>query len=190
MSPVTHFLTGWVIANAVPLDRRGRAIVTLSAVAPDVDGLGIIPESLTRHSQHPLLWFSEYHHALHTLWFAAIVAITAFLIAKRSWVTAGLAFLSFHVHLLQDLIGSRGPDGYVWPIPYLFPISQRCVWTWEGQWKLDAWQNIVITVALLAGTIFLAIRRGYSPVEMISSRVDNAVIAALRGRFRSSRKPA
>ena len=61
MSPVTHFLTGWVLANAVDLNRRDRAIVTIAAVAPDVDGLGIVAEILTRHSQHPLLWFSDYH---------------------------------------------------------------------------------------------------------------------------------
>ena len=70
MSPVTHFLTGWVLANAVDLNRRDRAIVTIAAVVPDVDGLGIVAEILTRHSQHPLLWFSDYHHALHTLLFA------------------------------------------------------------------------------------------------------------------------
>jgi len=61
MSPVTHFLTGWVLANTAQLDRRDRLLVTLSAVVPDLDGLSIIPEILTRHSQHPLLWFSPYH---------------------------------------------------------------------------------------------------------------------------------
>lgn len=42
MSPVTHFLSGWVFANLVKLERRDRAIVSLACVAPDVDGLGII----------------------------------------------------------------------------------------------------------------------------------------------------
>jgi hypothetical protein len=57
MSPVTHFLTGWVVANSAPLNWRERAVVTFAAVIPDLDGLGIVPDLLTRHSQHPLLWF-------------------------------------------------------------------------------------------------------------------------------------
>jgi inner membrane protein len=55
MSPVTHFLTGWVLANSAALERRDRLLVTLSVVAPDIDGLGIVAEVLTRNSQHPLL---------------------------------------------------------------------------------------------------------------------------------------
>ncbi len=74
MSPVTHFLTGWVFANCAKLERRDRAIVTLACVAPDMDGLGIVPELLTRHSAHPLLWFTLYHHSLHNLAFAVAVA--------------------------------------------------------------------------------------------------------------------
>src|SRR5260370_2383827 len=83
MSPGTHFLTGWVLANAADLNRRDRAVVTLAAVVPDVDGLGIVAEILTRHSQHPMLWFSDYHHALHTLLFALFVSLCAFLISTR-----------------------------------------------------------------------------------------------------------
>jgi inner membrane protein len=75
MSPITHFFTGWVFANCARLDRRDRAIVTLACVVPDVDGFGIVPELLTRHSVHPLLWFSLYHHALHTLSFGVVVAV-------------------------------------------------------------------------------------------------------------------
>lgn len=44
MSPVTHFLTGWVLANAADLNRRDRAVVTLAAVVPDADGLGVVAE--------------------------------------------------------------------------------------------------------------------------------------------------
>ena len=46
MSPVTHFFTGWVLANCAELNRKDRALVTWACVIPDVDGLGIIPEVL------------------------------------------------------------------------------------------------------------------------------------------------
>src|SRR3954468_7702977 len=121
MSPVTHFFTGWVLANCAGLQRKDRALVTLSCVVPDVDGLGIVPEILTANSSHPLLWFSLYHHSLHTLVFAVVVSALAAALAKRRWITALIAFLSFHLHLLEDVLGSRGPDGYQWPIPYLKP---------------------------------------------------------------------
>jgi len=123
MSPVTHCLTGWVLANAADLSSRDRAIVTFAAVIPDVDGLGVFAEIVTRNSQHPLLWFSEYDHALHTLLFAGCVSACAFVMSQRRWITTSLAFVAFHLHLLEDLAGYRGPDGFNWPIPYLFPFT-------------------------------------------------------------------
>ena len=179
MSPVTHFLTGWVVANTASLSRRERALITLAALAPDVDGLGVIPELLTRHSAHPLLWFSQYHHALHNLVFAVVVAGAVFALATRGWPTALLALLAFHLHLLEDLVGSRGPDGFDWPIPYLAPFAHRYSWTWDGQWALNAWPNLGLTLLLLAITIWLARTRGISPVNLFSTKSDRAVVAAL-----------
>jgi inner membrane protein len=183
MSPVTHFLTGWVFANCARLDRRERALVTLASVTPDIDGLGIIPELLTRNSAHPLLWFSMYHHSLHTLAFGLAVAAVAFALAKQKWKTGLLALVSFHVHLFEDVLGSRGPDGDPWPIPYLKPFSSTMELTWHGQWQLNAWPNVAITVALLMTTFWLAWWRGFSPLEMISQKGDVAFVAALRRRF-------
>jgi len=203
MSPVTHFLAGWMVASSARLHRRERALVTLAGVAPDIDGLGIIPEYLTRHSIHPLLWFSDYHHSLHTLWFALVVSVMCYGIAgprsrnragsallPRRWTTALLAFLSFHLHLLCDLIGARGPDGYPWPIPYLKPLSSALQLSWSGQWALNGWQNIAITVVLLAATLIIARNRGLSPIEIFSPRADRAFVAVLRRRFPLKSKSA
>src|SRR6202521_3929820 len=134
MSPVTHFLTGWILANSASLSRRERALVTLAGVVPDIDGLGIVAEYLTRNSRHPLEWFSAYHHSLHSLPFAVVVAAT-FALATQRWKTASLAFLSFHIHLLEDLLGSRGPDRYQWPIPYLMPRSAATFALATQRWK-------------------------------------------------------
>src|SRR6476646_9225198 len=87
MSPVTHFFVGWLLASVSPagspatLTRREKALVVAAAVAPDLDGLGIVPELLTRNTSHPLLWFSQYHHSLHTLAFALLYTLVAFLLA-------------------------------------------------------------------------------------------------------------
>src|SRR5215467_7920922 len=131
MSPVTHFFAGWLLASLSPtgrpttLTRREKALVVAAAVAPDLDGLGIVPELLTRNSSHPLLWFSQYHHSLHTLAFALVCTLAAYWIAgpganlpassivdpklsvprapTHPWLTALLVFVSFHLHLLCDL---------------------------------------------------------------------------------------
>ncbi len=188
MSPVTHFLSGWVLANCARLDRKDRALVTLACVVPDIDGLGIIPEILTRNSAHPLLWFSLYHHSLHTLAFGLTVAIVAFVLAKRKRLTGVLALLSFHLHLFEDVLGSRGPDGDQWPIPYLAPFSSAMQLTWSGQWRLNAWPNLFLTVVLLLVTFCLAWGRGFSPLEMISATADAAFVRALRRRFPQANK--
>jgi hypothetical protein len=136
---------------------------------------------LTQNSTHPLTWFSDYHHLFHNAAFAAIVAVAAFALATRRWKTACFALLAFHLHLLEDIAGSRGPAGDYWPVPYLLPFSHRS-WTWSGQWELNSWQNIAITVALLMTTLWLAWLRGYSPLEMVSEKVDAAFVGALRRR--------
>src|ERR1700730_10467437 len=106
MSPVTHFLTGWVLANSASLSRRERTLVTLAGVVPDIDGLEIGDAHLTGTSRHPLECFATYPHALHSLPFAVVVAAASFAFATQRWKTASMAFLSFHIHLLEDLVGS------------------------------------------------------------------------------------
>lgn len=185
MSPVTHFLFGWLAANASPAgQRKERAIITLAGVAPDVDGLGIIADVLTRNSAHPLNWFSEYHHLLgHNLGFSLLLVTLTLLAAKRKLQTAALVFFSFHLHILCDLAGSRGPDGYQWPIVYLWPFSEALQLSWSGQWELNAWQNFVITGAALLVVFILAVKRGFSPLEMVSESANRSFVDTLRRRF-------
>lgn len=185
MSPVTHFLIGWATANTTALDRRSRALVTVAGIIPDADGLGLIPEILTRNSDHPLPWFTEYHHILgHNIGFAIIVTVVAMLLAKtRRWKTALLVAISFHLHLLGDVVGARGPDGYQWPVPYLLPFTHRGQWAWRGEWALNAWPNFVITGLLLAWTIWYAWYAGRSPIEIVSPKADAEFVATLRHRF-------
>jgi inner membrane protein len=234
MSPVTHFFAGWLLASVSPngrpsaLTRREKALVVAAAVAPDIDGIGIVPELLTRNTSHPLLWFSQYHHSLHTLAFALVCTLAAYIVAgplarigplaasdpltttppttgsisdftfgpairgpqtpiRRSsshpGLTAFLVFISFHLHLLCDLIGARGPDGDQWPIPYLKPFSNSVQLTWHGQWALNAWQNFVITAFFLLATFWIAWRYAASPLELVSEPANQALTQTLRQRF-------
>ena len=66
MNVVEHFFIGWCVANtSATLTPRERLIVTTAAVIPDIDGLGALVEIPTRNSSHPLLWWTDYHHAAH-----------------------------------------------------------------------------------------------------------------------------
>ena len=190
MSPITHFLMGWAVANSAPsLSKRERALVTWASVVPDIDGLGIIADRVTRNSNHPLNWWGDYHHTLgHNFGFAIVVAAIAAIFAKQRVKTTLLVLLSFHLHLLADLVGARGPDGDQWPIPYLLPFSKHMQLAWSGQWALNAWPNMVITAGLIGVMLILARQRGFSPLEMVSSRADAVFVRALR--TRSPLKPA
>jgi hypothetical protein len=186
MNPISHLLTGWVVANTADLTTRDRVLVTLAGVVPDIDGLGLFAEILTEQTTSPLLWYSKYHHVLcHNIGFGLLLAVTTTLFSVRRWMTAFLVLMVFHLHLLGDLVGSRGPDDYQWPISYLSPFSNTWKLIWTGQWELNAWPNLLITTLLLAATIYIAWTKGRSPLEMVSKRAD-ATFVSILSRLRSS----
>lgn len=186
MNILTHALIGWGLATAAPsLTRAERGWVVAAAVASDVDGLGLVAELATRGSEHPLFWWSEYHHVLcHNVLFAGLISAGAWLFTRKA-VVALLVALAVHLHLLGDLIGSRGPDGYQWPIPYLWPLSDSPALTVPWQWQLNAWPNIALSIVLLGYTFWFAWRHGSSPLELVSRRANTAFVQALRRRFSS-----
>jgi inner membrane protein len=185
MNPVTHCLMGWTWANVGSLSRQQRTAVTLASVIPDVDGLGIFVDWATASSAHPTSLYATYHHVVGHNLLGAVVVTAACLAVKgpRRALAAASALVSFHLHLLADLAGSRGPDGSQWEIVYLWPFSRAWQWRVPWQWELNAWPNVAITAALLLVTLYLAWRRGFSPVSMFSESADAAVVTTLRARF-------
>ena len=80
MNPITHLLVSWVIADSADLDKRERAAVVISGIIPDIDSFGIVAEQLTKNSEKPLLWWSDYHHVFgHNIGFGLLVAVVAFI---------------------------------------------------------------------------------------------------------------
>ena len=102
-----------------------------------------------------------------------------------------LAFASFHLHLVMDIVGSRGSNPVdIWAIPYLAPVSDSLVLQWSGQWPLTGWQNTTITILLMLLMLVLAVRRGESVLALFSRRADHGFVAALRRRFASGARRA
>ena len=184
MSPVTHLLLSWSIANTCRISRRERALVTIAGIVPDFDGAGLILDIFSHGpGQQSSLW-DKYHHVLgHNIGFGILLCLLAFAFSTRRWVTSLLVFLSFHAHLLGDLLGFMGPDGYQWPIPYLLPFSDTWQWIWAGQWQLNAWPNFAVTFVTGVFMFCLAWKRGVSPLEIVSKRVNDAFDITLRNRF-------
>jgi hypothetical protein len=209
MSPLTHLLASWIIAVKTTDNLRDRRLVTLAGVAPDLDGLGIIIDIANgSFARNKLYYYPEYHHWLthglpgaivcaallaafarrrwRVLWLALFArrrwrVLWLELFARRRWRVFWLALLTFHFHLLCDLVGSRGPDAMdFWPIYYFGPISQHPMWIWRHQWRLDGWQNQVITIVLFLWALRLAVKHGDSFVGVFNRRCDAIFVGVLR----------
>jgi len=185
VSPITHFLGSWLIACATTNNSRDRKLVTVAGILPDLDGLGLVLDvarSLSTGQENTFHYYQQYHHYLSHGWPGALVA-TGFLVCfgRERWRVALLCLLTFHLHLVCDLLGSRGPTpGDLWPIAYAEPLFHHPVFFWKGQWRLDGWQNRIICVGLVLTELGLAARRGYSCVEVFSRRADQVFVAVLR----------
>ncbi len=183
------------MAVATTDNPRDRKLVTLAGVLPDADGLGAAADvvgSFISGKECTFYYYQTYHHLLLHGWPAA-VAVSALLtiFGKQKWRVLFLCLLTYHLHLLCDLIGSRGPDaGDLWPICYSEPLFRHPIWFWKHQWKLDGWQNQTIFIILFATAIRLAVKKGHSFVEVISSHLDSIFVGVLQNWCSKFRKPA
>ena len=183
MSPLTHLLASWVIAAKTTDNPRDCRLVTLAGILPDVDGLGLVVDLATKalgYKGTHLYW--RYHHVLlHGAFGAILIAGLLACFARQRWRVGLLALVVFHLHLLCDFIGSRGPSPEdLWPILYFAPFDKNLLWVWRGQWRLDGWQNRVICISLFLSALWLAPVWGHSFVGVFNRRVDGVFVAVLR----------
>ena len=182
MSPITHFLVGWVGLERLQASRRDKALVVLAGLAPDLDGLGIVVDFATRALGLPETDNYQSFHRIygHGLPAAVIIAAVAGALGvRRRWV-AFWAFISVHLHFLCDLLGSRGTTAEdIWGIYYFAPFTTAYELSWSGQWPLVGWQNIAISAALLGIVMIRATTLRYSPVCLLSKRADAEFVATL-----------
>jgi hypothetical protein len=162
---------------------RDCRLVTLAGILPDADGIGLLADGLNQAlGRQPTFYYQHYHHyLLHGAFGAVLVSGFLALFARNKWRVALLCLAVFHLHLLCDFIGSRGPRPEdLWPIYYFGPFRQDPTWVWKGQLPLDAWPNRLLAVCLLAAALWMPVRLGYSVAGVFSARLDRAVVAALR----------
>jgi len=181
--PEAHLLTSWVIAAKTTDNARDCRLVALAGILPDLDGLGIIADFATRAlGWKKTLYYEHYHHyLLHGALGGILIALLLAVFARQRWRVALLALAVFHLHVLLDFLGSRGPSPEdLWPIFYLGPFDKDPMWLWKGQWRLDAWPNRVVGVVFLFWALWLAVPRGYSFVGVFNRRLDEKFVQVLR----------
>lgn len=184
MSPITHFLAGWVGFESSLRNPRDRAIVCLAGLAPDLDGAGIVIDLFNKLAGLPESNFYQDWHRLygHGITAAIVIALIAAALAHDRLRVGIAAFFCVHLHFLCDLLGSRGstPDD-LWGLYYLGPWNVTQEMVWQGQWQLVGWQNTLISIMLMLILLERASRKGYSPVGCLSPRADKRFIEVLRG---------
>ena len=183
MAPLTHLLASWVVAVHATDNPRDTRLVALAGLAPDLDGLGIFADWTNQLLGRPETdYYHIYHHWYgHGLPAALLVSAVLAGFAKRHWRVFALAFAMFHLHLLCDLAGSRGPGVKdLWPIYYFGPLRYRPMWVWPHQWPLDSWPNNVITLVLFSWSLWFAMEKGRSIIGVFSSRFDHVFVSVLR----------
>jgi len=186
MSPITHFLASWVVAESCTEDRRERLWICLAGLAPDLDGLGLAVDFGNEMlGLPPSQWYAVYHHFLFHGIFGALVTVAVARVAGVQRLKAlMLVFFSFHIHLLCDLVGARGPASYdIWVIHYLGPFTRLGTFWWSHQWPLNGWPNFLITAGLIAWALARAISRGASPISLFNLKLDQLVVGTLCQRW-------
>jgi hypothetical protein len=183
VSPETHLLASWIIAAKTTDNPRDCRLVTLAGILPDADGLGLIVDWATQTlgvKQTHYYW--QYHHyLLHGALGGVLIAVVLAGFARQRWRVALLALLVFHLHLLCDFVGSRGPAPEdLWPIFYLGPFDKDPMWVWKGQLRLDGWFNRCLAAALFLWSLWLPVSLGHSVVGVFNQRADRAFVAVLR----------
>jgi hypothetical protein len=169
MSPIVHAELSWLCSQPL-VHRRDRILVTVAGVLPDLDGLAILGG---------LDAYGRWHHRLtHGAIAAVLTVVLCSTLSQQRFKTPLLGAITFHLHLLCDLVGS-GPGWAIW---YLWPFRMD-EWYWAGQWDLGSWQNGLIGMIATALCLLGAVWWRRTIVEVFSVRADQRVTAALRSRL-------
>lgn len=190
MNPITHLLVSWSFVEPIKINPRDKAIVTWLGISPDLDGLGAIADVLAPYIglPNPEL-YAQYHHQLFHGFFCAILLLAiAVIFASNRLLTFLLGFLIIHLHLFCDLVGSRGHHYEdIWPVHYLAPLNNSFTLQWSGQWPLDAWPNIVLTIGLLGFMFMRTITHGHSIISIFNLRAHESFVKTVQTRWKRIR---
>lgn len=165
----THLLSGWCLANCLPLAPRQRLLCMVAATAPDLDGLSLLFGGDA---------YRDWHHILaHNAPFALLLSAGLAAFSVRPALSFLLYLSLVHLHFVLDYFGS-GPH---WGIPYLWPFDpHQYLRDPNTAWPFFSWQNISVAFAFVAWTVWIALRYGRTPLESLMPELDRKLVAFLR----------
>ena len=169
MNTGAHLQFGWLIAHTREFSRGERAAITLAAAAPDLDGLTIVAgvESELFYQYHHLL----FHNVLSALVYVGVVAA---LVSRRGLILL-LCAGSFLSHLLVDYLTAPWEMAPLWPFsPVLVNLGAHL-----PKWVVQDLFQFAGIAGILAATVWLYLKYGRTPLEILSPRLDRLVIGYL-----------
>jgi inner membrane protein len=182
----SHLMISWFFAEASGVEEaRDRRIIAWSGLMPDVDVLAylgaIVYYRFDKELAFENVWKPIHHVYTHNIAFVMATGIVAYALAGKGHGNSGrlkvaiLAMVVSALHNFCDLVGG----GPTWPIYPMWPLSSLTFHA-EWSWTIGEWPNIVILVALLAGTLLYGRAVGHSPVECFGGRADRWMVRILR----------
>lgn len=161
MSPIVHGMIAWLVAVLFAKDVNDRRLITIAGVVLDIDGIFILFDRSA--------YFELHHTFSHSFVFGILVAITAYTLSvDRVKVFAG-ALAAFSLHVITDLVVTN------WSVALLSPFSDYRLTVGQDPAVVAIVYPVVFFVSL--GLILvIAYRKGISPVEFVSERLDGYLV--------------
>ncbi len=164
MSPVAHLQYGWWFAHWGDFSRRERAVIAVAGAGPDLDGITFLAGSEPFHRYHHIL----FHNVGSTL---AVAALAGLFFWRRplAWI---LTVFAFAMHIVEDYV-TVSWNQYPWR-----PFSASAVnladrlppWVVQGVFQAAA------MALVLATTIWIYLRHGRTPLEILSPAFDRLLM--------------
>ncbi len=164
MSPIGHLQYGWWFAHWGAFGRGERAAIALAGAAPDLDGLSLLGGADTYYAYHHIL----FHNVGAML---AVFVFGGFFWWKRKLVWLLVTF-SFAMHVVEDYLTTSW-NQHPWE-----PFSEATVnlshhlpgWMVQGVFQATA------MVFILGVTVWIYLRHGRTPLEILSPALDRLLV--------------
>ena len=109
MNLITHGLAGWCFGRSLTDKPSDAMFLTFASFAPDLDAVGAVIDLINGEET---VYFTRFHHKFGHNIFAGILVTILVMSFSKSVRTGLWGGVIFHFHLLCDLVGAKGPDGY------------------------------------------------------------------------------
>ena len=160
MSPISHLLIAWIVANVFSLDLKERRFCLIMGVIADIDGVFIL------FSQD---LFIQYHHTLgHWLVFGIPLALIFTLLSENKKRSFGAYSLAFSLHLIADIVGS---DWSVHPFMPLLNTGFSAYPTLSVEMIYFVINPAVFLVVVLI-SLFILFKHRRTPLEFVWKKWD------------------